>query len=1032
MRKILTFFAVLFAINSFAQNWQNPSINKVNTMPFHAHFEVYKSAELALQKSISEREKSLNGVWKFNYSKNPASRPSDFYKVGYNTKKWNDIIVPGSWELQGFDSPIYTDVAYPFPPNPPFVPTDYNPVGSYVTTFTVPSNWKGKDIILRFGGVESAFYCWVNGKEVGYSEDSRLPAEFDITKYLKSGKNTLAVEVYRYSDGSYLECQDYWRYSGIERDVKILARTKSRVWDFDAKFPLINNYKDGDFKLTLKTIGEGSVKIRLIDADNEVFASEAKFDEQNNAPMFEKLIENAKPWTAETPNLYTLVVESFDVDGKPLEAFSHKIGFRTSEIFNGQHLINGKAVIFRGVNRHEHNPSSGRSVSEESMIKDIELMKQHNINAVRNSHYPNIEKWYELCDRYGLYLVDEANIESHGMDYTKEGTLANTPEWIKPFEERMHGMVERDKNYASIVVWSLGNESGYGKHFETLYNWTKKRDTSRPVQYEGSRRTGVSDIYCPMYARIYHLREHANKRQTRPLILCEYAHAMGNSVGNLQDYWDLIYKYEQLQGGFIWDWVDQTFAKKDKDGRDIWAYGGDMGFVGVVNDSNFCANGLVAADRTLHPHIAEVKKVYQPIYFKLVPFSLNSIEITNHNHFISLDKYDFKWELMANGKIIQSDNFTVKGLDAFQSRQVALNIEPFERQTSVEYFLNVYATQRETEDFVKAGHLIAYEQFQLFDKALPTQPYSANGKVSFVENTDNISVSTELSKIVFSKQTGDLSSLVVNGKEMLQRGLHPNFWRAQTDNDVPTRMDTKLATWKTAAQDITVESIKALQNGNLVVVEVNYDMAKQQSKLNIKYTIEPQGAVKVDYDFVAGKLQLPMIPRVGMSIVLNAEYDNMTWFGRGPHENYIDRKTSAMVGEYSATVWEQFHPYVRAQETANKTDVRWLTLRNAQGEGLMVKYLNEPLSVSAWNFPIEDIMYRPYSQGFRRHGGSVYKKDMVWLNIDHKQQGVGGDNTWGAEIHSEYTITPRNQSYSFVILPISATSDAWQINSQYE
>ena len=1027
MKKIvLLIFAVTFYCGVNAQNWQDPTINKVNTMPFHAFFKPYESIETAVTLSESQREKSLNGIWKFNYSKNPESRPVDFYKKGYNTKSWKDIEVPGSWELQGFDAPIYTDTEYPFPANPPFVPTDYNPVGSYVTTFTVPTAWKGNDIVLRFGGVESAFYCWVNGEMVGYSEDSRLPAEFDITKYLKSGKNTLSVEVYRYSDGSYLEGQDYWKYSGIERSVSILSRPTSRVWDFEVKTPLINDYTDGDFELLFKTIGQGTVDFKLLDGTKTIFEGSRDFDNTNNILSFAKLIENAKPWTAETPNLYTLNVEVKNTKNRVTEAFSHKVGFRTSEIRNGMHLINGEAVVFRGVNRHEHIPEKGRTVSVESMIKDIELMKQHNINSVRNSHYPNKERWYELCDQYGMYLVDEANIESHGMESHKDRTLANYPEWKTPFFERMEGMVERDKNYASIVVWSLGNESGYGKLFEDLYHWTKERDSSRPVQYEGARRVGLSDIYCPMYARPYHLSEHANKRQVRPLILCEYAHAMGNSVGNLDEYWDLIYRHEQLQGGFIWDWVDQTFPMKDSKGKDIWAYGGDLGFVGVANDSNFCANGLVTASRELNPHIHEVKKIYQPINIEIVPMSNSSIEITNRYNFINLDLYDFTWAIESEGKVVQEGEFKVNNLNPFDKTVIELPIQKIDRQPGAEYFLNIYAKQGVEEPFLKVGHVIAYEQFNMFPTTLPIESTVATGEVALTSDNKSITVKANNTTYGFSKENGDLVSIMNNGDEMLLRGLHANYWRPQTDNDIPTKMDTELATWKTAGADMKLVSINSSKKGNNVVVNVVYNMANQDSKLKIDYTIDASGAVKVDYDMNIGAMHLPNIPRVGMNMVLKGQYDNMTWYGRGPHENYLDRKSSSIIGEYNATVWEQYHPYIRSQETANKSDVRWVTLQNTEGNGLMVRAAgDDQIGCSAWNFNIEDIMYKPYSLGFRQHGGSVEKKDLVWLNIDHKMMGVGGDNTWGADVHTEYTITPIDQKYSFIIRPLTSGANLW-------
>lgn len=1032
---MVKYFFVLLPLLAFfggkAQSgteWQDPAVNEVNREKIHAHFVPYaREADAAGRRKEAASRISLNGIWQFNYSKNPASRPQEFYRPGYRLKGWTQIEVPGSWELQGFDAPIYTDTKYPFPADPPHIPADYNPVGSYVREFTVPEHWQGKDVILHFSGVESAFYCWVNGEFVGYSEDSRLPAEFIVTPYLKKGKNKLAVEVYRYSDGSYLECQDFWRYSGIERDVWLLARPKSRVRDFEVSARLIHNFRDGDFKLKVtadpRNLQAGTmIEVKLSEEGKLLYTDKAEVkNAEDTLHSFSAVIPQVKKWTAETPELYTLVVNTLDRQGKVQESFAHRVGFRNVEIRNGMLQINGTPVILKGVDRHEHDPRKGRSLSYEGMKTDIRLMKQFNINAVRCSHYPNYEEWYELCDEYGIYLVDEANLESHGMEDTEVGTLATTPEWITPFMERMSRMVERDKNFASVIIWSLGNESGYGEHFESTYRWTKQRDTTRPVQYEGSGREGVTDIYCPMYARVWRLREHVNQRRPMPLILCEYAHAMGNSVGNLNDYWDLIYKYDQLQGGFIWDWVDQTFAIEDPEGNAIWAYGGDMGYIGVRNDSNFCANGLVMADRTLHPHIWEVKKVYQGVHFEGVPFEANRLKVTNRNDFITLGAYDFVWKVKADGKVVAEGKLEVPEVKPRESAIVDLPLPDLQPRAGVEYFLHVEALAKKATDLVPQGHLMASEQFLLPFRELRPDRIPVEGKVRLAEDERQIRVAGNSFEVIFSKETGNLAGLKYNDKELLQEGLRANFWRAQTDNDVANRMLQRCGTWRNAGEEMVLEDLKTRQETGKIVVTAFYRMPRQNSDYRVIYTVYPDGAVQVENAFLPGDKALPEIPRYGMRMILEGEYDRMTWFGRGPHENYLDRKMSADIDLYQASVWEQFHPYVRPQETANKSDVRWCALRNKEGNGILVVG-EQPLNVSAWNFPMQDIMHvSPTIE--RKHGGSIRKQDMVWLNIDLQQMGVGGDNSWGAQTHPEYTITPDVQHYAFVLVPLTSGDD---------
>lgn len=1012
--------------------WQDPQVNAIHREPMNAHFIPFKHEEGALnQHSLpvpscfalnekAERRISLDGTWKFLYSKNPDSCPEGFWKPGYSLRGWKNINVPGSWELQGFDAPIYTDVSYPFPPNPPFVPTDYNPVGAYTREFTVPSDWNGMDIFLDFEGVESAFYCWVNGELAGYSEDSRLPAHFNITPLLKKGKNKLALKVFRYSDASYLEDQDYWKYSGIERSVYVYARPTQRVKDFKLVAGLTNEYTDGDFNLEVSMHQPKAgqrVEVKVMKEGDVLFTHNKQLTSTTDTLLtINHLFPKVKSWNAEAPHLYTLVVNTYDEQSNALESFTHRFGFRTVEMRNGMLLVNNVPVLFKGVNRHEHDPHTGRTITLESMVEDIRLMKQFNINSVRCSHYPNYAEWYALCDIYGLYLIDEANIESHGMEHHKDYTLANYPDWELPFMERMERMVMRDRNFTSIVTWSMGNESGYGKHFDTLYKWTKAFDPTRPTQYEGSRKQGLSDIYCPMYGRIWWLREHVNQRQPRPLILCEYAHAMGNSVGNLQDYWDLIYQYDQLQGGFIWDWVDQTFEIKDEKGRKIWAYGGDMGFVGVPNDSNFCANGLVAADRSLHPHIWEVKRVYQYIHFEPANFMTNTIKVTNRHDFIGLDDFYLRWVVECNGKAVDSGKMDFPAIAPHSTEEITI---PFNAPNDgKEYFLKVEAFTKKASALVPQDHVCAMEQWLLPGKKAKFAHSHPKGHITSQRTADEVVIEGDRFRVAFSTFTGDMTQLVYNNKEMISEGLRANFWRGLTDNDVANRTLGRCGTWRYAGKEMAFEAICAQSdeaNGSIQLT-ASYNMAAQEAKLVVTYRIFSDGCIEVNTRFTPGKKALPEIPRFGMRMVLPAEYEMMTWLGRGPHENYADRKHSAAIGLYQATVWEQYHPYVRPQETANKCDVRWVSFTNAQQEGLLITG-EAPLSVSAWNFPMEDIEYVPFNTE-RKHGGSIEKKDMVWVNIDHSQMGVGGDNTWGAQVHPEYTITPNAISYTFTIEPI--------------
>ena len=1020
-------------------DWENFDVLHINRLPSAANFMGYPTKELALQgdKSQSPYFQSLNGTWKFHFVPRSDERPMDFFQKGYDVSGWDDIKVPSNWELQGFGYPFYVGSGYGIKKNPPLIAVENSPVGSYRRTFTIPAHWNKRQIILYFGGVASAFYVWVNGEKVGYSQDSKTPSEFDITPYVKQGENEIAVQVFKFSDGYYLEDQDYWRFAGIQRDVYVYARSETHVRDYEVVTDLDGEYKNADFHLfvELGKAGEGKIKgaeveVSLLDkAGKSIYNERKRWNAAGRELHFKKEVREPLLWSAEKPNLYRLLI-ALRVNGKPEQYISQYIGFRKSEIKHAQLLINGKPVYIKGVNRHEHDPYNGHVVDEASMLRDIQLMKENNINSVRTSHYPNDPRWYELCDIYGMYVVDEANIESHGMGYKPDQCLANQPEWEKAFIDRTERMFERDKNHPCVIIWSLGNETGEGCNFAATYKWVHANDRSqRPVHSEDGIKGPYTDIFCPMYKKIDVLINHSLYLPTKPLILCEYAHAMGNSEGNLQDYWDVIEKYPSLQGGHIWDWVDQGLYAKTPDGKFYWAYGGDLAPKGTPSSANFCMNGLIAADRTLKPHIHEVKKVYQYIHFEPVAFTTKQIKVTNWHDFIGLEDYKLHWTVETDGKAVQSGEMDFPTMTARSSAfiTIPMNLIPNDGK---EYFLKLEAFTKKEAPLVPKGHQVAMEQWQLNPEGerLLNATWTARELVDKTVNTertpDAITLTGENFRIAFSTADGEMTELLYNGKNLIKEGLQPNFWRALTDNDVANNHLERCGIWKFAGKNAKLQSIDLKEDSNkqLATVTVNYKLEAQESTLQTVYQVRPNGAVKVSMHFVPGNKALPEMPRLGMRMILPAEYDVMTWLGRGPQENYADRKTGYPIGLYTATVWEQFHPYVRAQETGNKTDVRWVALRNKAGEGLLITG-EEPLNVSAWNFPLEDIDYVAFNTE-RRHGGSIMKKDMIWLNIDHRHMGVGGDNTWGAQVHPEYTITPHEWQYSFTMQPLSNQDDA--------
>lgn len=1017
-------------------DWEDESITEINKLPARSDYFPYESSALAQagDPSASDRYLSLDGKWKFNWVRQPADRPEKFYEITFDDSEWNMIDVPGNWERLGYGVPHYLDVDYPFPARPPHIPNDYNPVGSYRKSFDMPLSWNGNEVIIHFGAVRSAFYLWINGQKVGYSQGSKLPAEFDITSLVKKGENTVAIEVYRWSDGSYLEDQDMWRLSGIDRSVFVYTQPKLHLADHTILAGLDQNYENGTLKIEAEVVGgTGSLEAKLLDGDEEI--SNLKSQISNSTPQIltlESEILNPKKWSAEYPNLYTLSFELKDSLGAVVEAYSQSIGFRTAEIKDGNFKINGQTVMIKGVNRHEHDPVTGHVVDEASMIKDIQLMKQFNINAVRASHYPNATRWYELCDQYGLYVVDEANIESHGMEINNpEVTLANQPSWQKAHLDRVQRMYERDKNFTSIVTWSLGNEAGFGVNFQATYDWLKAQDASRPVQYEMAQYTDYSDIQAPMYHSIERIVAYADKHIDKPLILCEYAHAMGNSVGNLQDYWDAIESHKELQGGFIWDWVDQGLLETTEDGEDYFAYGGDYPHAPVKSDSNFCINGLVQANREINPHIWEVKKVYQNIKIKAVDLGNGQFTIQNKYDFTNLDAFDFTWELNSEEGLVAEGN--IEGISVephavenFQIPNLKSQISNLKSQISnltqisntKEYFLTLSTKTKMATALVPAGHEVAWDQFVISSKKSEPKVKTEQAEpMSYEEKDGVLLIKGEDFKISFSSQTGQMTSWTIDGKELLIRGLAPDFWRAPVDNDLGNGMPARNGIWHYAGQNAKLQSQQIAELEGTIRYEVNYTLPDaNDSKYITIYTMYANGSIHVKNQFEPVG-ELPNLPRFGMSLVLRAEFDQMGWLGKGPQETYWDKNTGARIGRYSGTVWEQYHPYVRPQEFGNKSEVRWASLTNREGYGLKV-IGDSLLNVRAMNLELVDIDHTPRPSP-NRHTTDVKKKPLVTWNIDHLQMGVGGDTSWGRRVHEQYTIPAKAYNYGFILVPIS-------------
>ncbi|RFS19159.1 DUF4981 domain-containing protein [Chitinophaga silvatica] len=1013
--------ALLFFLNTNAQQnqqpWSNPKIQTENALTPHAWFIPAVSETAALQNAPSPFMQSLDGIWKFRLDSAPAARPQNFFSDNYDVGNWKDIKVPAHWQTEGFDSFIFTDVEYPIPVNPPYPPENNNPIGSYRRNFTIPDNWKERNVILHFGAVNSFFFCWVNGKYVGLGKDSKTATEFDITRFLRKGQNSVSVQVFRFSDATYLEGQDMWKLSGIERSVQLIARPKIAVQDFFVKAGLDHSYTNGLLNLDVvfnTAVKGGYLQAKLLDEKNSVIMKQQLPLNGNTKYQFSAAVGKVKTWNAENPSLYNLLISYYDKNGKLVEVISHRTGFRTVEILNGLLLVNGVAVKIKGVNRHEHNMYTGKVINKEEMLEDIKLLKQYNINAVRSSHYPNSPDWYALCDEYGLYVVDEANIECDGMSFSPLKTLSDKPEWKDAYMHRTRRMFETDKNHCSIITWSLGNESEFGENFIATYRYLKAMDSTRPVQYEGAGRNEYTDIVCPMYKSPSVMLEYVRRWNPRPFIQCEYAHMMGNGGGNLKDYWDLIYQHQQLQGGFIWDFSDQTFKKKDKNGHDIWAYGRDMGQVGLTSDTSYCADGLFAADRTPHPQAFELKKVIQPVTFTTVPLSPNQLRIINRLDFTNLNQFEFSWYIRSNGESVAKGPLQVGDVLPHAEKTITLSLPALKAKPGTEYFLTVEMRTRKETASIPADHLLAWEQFELPATLQETTAQVIEKKVNISRTSEQINVSGDDFEISFSNKTGWLSAYSWQHQSIMQSPLEPHFWRAPTDNDIGNSQQMRCEVWKDVLKTARLDSITATPNGQYsVIIRTWHSLPAVNATYIAVYTITGDGSVQVNVAMKTGKDAMPELPRFGMRTILRGEFDNVAWLGRGPFDNYADRHTAAAVDLYRMKADKLFHPYPRAQESGYRTGVRWMSLTNPQGVGLIAKG-SPQICAGVLHFNM-DRMEFDRDAAENNHGGSMTNEDLVWWNIDYKQSGVGGDNSWGATPHSEFMLPYQDYSYSFIL-----------------
>ncbi len=1020
--------ATMLQAQSFTE-WQDPRVNAINRAEMHTDYKVFTSLQEATgdycDKDTPYRM-SLNGTWRFHWVENADQRPSDFYTLRYDDAAWDKIEVPEMWELNGYGDPVYVNIGYAwrnnFEHNPPYVPTEQNHVGSYRRTFEFQDEWEGLDIFLNIGAVTSNVYVWLNGHFVGYSEDSHLGASFDITPYLRKGENLIALQVFRWCDGTYLEDQDLWRMCGITRDVTIEARHRQRIDDWHITPSLDEEYRNGNIHVEMKlTQGVDKVTVTLWDTHGKCMSKQEVTPRKGLATATFAL-ENPLLWSAETPHLYKITAEVKGRSGTT-EVIAQRVGVRTSEIKNGQLLINGYPILIKGVNRHEIDTRKGFVMSRERMIEDITLMKKFNINAVRTSHYPNTPEWYDLCDEYGLYVVDEANVESHGMGYD-EKTLARVDAYKKAHLERNQRMVKRDRNHASVIIWSMGNEAGMGENFEACYHWIKTTDPTRPIHYERAvdyrdfTGTHYTDIMCPMYASPRWCERYLNSHPTRPLIQCEYAHAMGNSMGGLKEYWDITRQYAQYQGGFIWDFVDQGLARYEKDGKVSFLYGGDYNDYDA-SDYSFNCNGIIAADRTPHAHAYEVKHQYQSIWTYPIDLANGIVEVYNENFFTDLDNYYLEWQLVQDGIITHRGRIEHLDVKPQERKQYRLPYATDDIKTDAhEVLLNIAYTHRNKQPLLPIDHVVAHNQ-------LIIKEY--NCKASFgMNNSSREIVITRYEKstrvegydwVITFNRNGLINGMDYGNLSMMPDGstLRPNFWRAATENDWGAALHRHFAVWREPS--LSLQDFDYRVENNQAIITTLHDMPDVSAQLHITYTINGDGEIKVSQRLLTTDgVKVPNMFRYGMRMEMNARYNIVEYYGRGNVENYSDRKSCANIGVYRQSVNELYNNHMaRPQESGTRSDLRYYKITDTSGAGLRI-IADTPFSASALPYSIEalDLSRNDY----RRHSGQLQSDEKIHLCFDLLQQGVGCINSWGAWPLEPYRVPYQDYTFNFIITPL--------------
>ena len=1011
MRKLLLSIACLVAWPMLAADktpvWKDPSVNQVNREPRRAHFFAFENIDKARgDKAASARYLSMEGTWKFCFVKDHQNAPKDFYSLKYDDSKWVDFPVPGLFEINGYGDKTYKNMGYAwcttFENNPPYIGETNNYTGSYRRTFDLPADWKGQEVFFHVGSATSNLSVWVNGRYVGYSEDAKVAAEFNITKYLKPGRNLIAMQVMRWCDGSYLEDQDFWRFTGIAREVYLYATPKVHIQDIT----IGQDYADGKglLNVDVKVAGKAQLEARLFDADGKQVTE-----------GLTATVENVKPWTAETPYLYILELQLKQGE-KVLEVVRQKVGFRHIEIKGGQLLVNGQPILIKGADRHELDPDGGYVVSVERMIQDIRIMKQLNINAVRTCHYPDDPRWYDLCDEYGIYLTAESNLESHGMGY-KEKTLAKNEAFAKMHIERQEGNVITYKNHPSIIVWSLGNEAGYGPNFERAYDWVKAYDKTRPCQFEQARQNGKTDIFCPMYLGYEDCVKYAQGDNPRPLIQCEYAHAMGNSMGGFKEYWDIIRKYPKYQGGYIWDFVDQGLRDKSAvTGKEIFTYGGDYGRY-PASDHNFNCNGIIAPDRRLNPHAYEVGYYYQNVWITEKNLKEGQFEVYNENFFKNIDDLELVWTIRRH-----SGTIDVSGI-APQQRKLITDAElkatvarVLEHHPDAEVLVNFEFRSREAQPLIDKGQVLARQQFCIQPYQFPviSDDVETPG-ITKEETISYLKLTAAGTTLTIGKWSGLIDYLDVDGKPMLldRHSILPEFWRAPTDNDYGARFQERFAVWKNP--EMKLKEFDVEDNG----AEATFELPAVKATLKLTYTLTAEGEVIIRQQLDADdEAKVAPMFRYGMQLQMPQGYNSVKYYGRGPVENYCDRHDSEFLGVYEAKVADEYFPYVRPQESGNHTDVRWFRVLDAEGKGLEF-YAGAPIEVSALNYLTEDLDDGPVKdKAIGRHSGDLVERPLTQVHIQQRQMGLGCVNSWGAWPREEYMLPYRDYDFTYVIKPV--------------